>query len=320
MKILPKHNIYQNRLLKKGLLLASNRGTLFSAGVSLTLSTFIRPLAILATPKTERENKQYACAKSLSSSLINFGVMLLASTPVANSIAEIDKHPEKYLKKSTIKILQNSEKSLLHSKKYSFATQLFKLGLGFLIATPKSYLTSNLIPPIMSKLFPNKNEQKNKQISFTANPAKLPKFIGKIIDTKCFQKLVNKYHNTNYEMNLMNLTDMTATGAFVATASKNRNIEDKYKRPLIYNAIISTGLSITGGHLINKSTQKTTAKFIEKFVEQNKNSKNLHKYVEGIHIAKSALILGGIYYLVIPVISTYVSEKIDKHLKHNWQS
>lgn len=319
MKILPKHNIYQNRLLKKGLLLASNRGTLFSAGVSLTLSTFIRPLAILATPKTERENKQYACAKSLSSSLINFGVMLLASTPVANSIAEIDKHPEKYLKKSTIKILQNSEKSLLHSKKYSFATQLFKLGLGFLIAIPKSYLTGNLIAPIMSKLFPTKNSTQNKNINFTGNSQKLPKLIGKIINTKYFQKFVDKYHNTNYEMHIMNMTDIMATGAFVATASKSKKIDNKRKSPLIYNAIISTGLSVTGGHFINKLSKKPTAKFIENFIENNKNSKNLHKYVEGIQIAKSTLILAGIYYIFIPIISTFISEKFDNHLKHNRQ-
>ena len=78
------------------------------------------------------------------------------------------------------------------------------------------------------------------------------------------------------------------------------------------NAIISTGLSIAGGYTIDKCLEKPTEKFIKKFVEVNKDSKNLHKYIEGIHIAKAALLLGTIYYIIIPVISTFVSDKIGK--------
>ncbi|MBQ8167871.1 hypothetical protein IJZ97_00430 [bacterium] len=308
--------IYNSRMLKKGLLLAADKGTLFSAGVSLGLSTFARPLTILATPKTDRENKEYACAKSISSSLINFGVMLVASTPVANAMKKIDTDPQKYLKNTTIKALKGTEESLTHSKKYSFASQLFKLGLGFVIAAPKSILSSNLIPPIMSKVFPKKenNSQKTKDVSFTGGSGveKMAKGFGKIMDTQAVQKLSDKFYNSKFALHIMNLTDALATTTFIATTSRNKNIKEDRKRPLIYNATISTGLSIAGGYTLDKLLEKPTEKFIKKFVQANKDSKNLHKYIEGIHIAKAALLLGGIYYIIIPVISTFVADKIDK--------
>lgn len=297
-------------------MLAADKGMLFSSGVSLALSTAVRPLTILLTPKTDRENKEYACAKSISSSLINFGVMLAASTPVANALAKIDNNPQKYLKDTTITALKGTEKALTHSKKYSFASQLFKLGLGFVVAAPKSILSSNLIPPIMSKLFPNRqtNENATKDVSFTGLNAteKMAKGFGKIMDTKGVQKLSDKFYNSKFALHIMNLTDTLATATFVATTKKNKNIKDERKKPLIYNAVISTGLSIAGGYTIDKFLEKPTEKFIKKFVEANKDSKNLHKYIEGIHIAKAALLLGGIYYIIIPVVSTFVSDKIGK--------
>ena len=168
----------------------------------------------------------------------------------------------------------------------------------------------------MSKLFPNHNLKKsdNKDISFTGiQPTeKLAKGIGKIIDTKPLQKIADKFHNSNFELHIMNLTDVMATGTFIATTAKNENIKENRKKPLMYNAAISTGLSIAGGYTLNKLLEKPTEKFIKKFVEVNKDSKNLHKYIEGIHIAKAALLLGGIYYIIIPIISTFISDKIDK--------
>lgn len=308
--------IYNSRVVKKGLLLAADKGMLFSSGVSLALSTVVRPVTILLTPKTDRENKEYACAKSISSSLINFGIMLAASTPVANAISKIDTNPEKYLKTATIETLKGAEKTLAKSKKYSFASQLFKLGLGFVVAAPKSILSTNLIPPIMAKIFPNrKNEKQNsKNISFTGlSPTeKMAKGFGKIMNTKAVQNLSEKFYNSKFALHIMNLTDALATTTFVATTAKSKKIKEDRKKPLIYNALISTGLSIAGGYTLDKCLEKPTEKFIKKFVEVNKDSKNLHKYIEGIHIAKAALLLGAIYYVIIPVISTFVSDKIDK--------
>lgn len=305
MKIQP---IYNNKILKKGLEFAADNSALFVATTSLILSTAARPLAIMATPKTDKENRQYAAAKSLASSAVGYLIMLCASIPLAKSIKKIDKNPTKYLKSETIKTLQAGEKSLSKSKRYHFATQLFKLGLGFIIAAPKSILTCALIPPFMSKIF-DKDKQKSKNPTFTGLTHK----IGKIIDTSVVKKLSNRFHNTNFELHMMALTDALATGTFISQTAKSKKIEQDRKKALMYNAGISTGLSIAGGYVLNKATQKPTEKFIHNFKKANINNPKLEKYVEGIRIAKPALILGGIYYIIIPILSTFLADKFDKN-------
>ncbi len=295
-------SIYTNRIFKKGLEFASNKSAIFVGSVSLALSTIARPIAILSTPNTNKENKKYACIKSFASTAVGYGLMLGASLPVSNALKEIDKNKTKYLKPQTLKRLSTP-------KKYAFATQLFNLGLGFLIAIPKSILTCALIPPFMAKIFPKKeNQQKN--ISFTGN---LSKGIGKLIDTNAVQKLTEKFHNTNFEQHIMCLTDVIATGAFITQTAKNKKIEQDRKKALMYNAGISTGLCIAGSYIIDKALKKPTEKFIENFRKANKNSPKLEKYVEGIRVAKPALILGGIYYIIIPVISTFLADRFDKN-------
>ena len=295
-------SIYTNRIFKKGLEFASNKSAIFVGSVSLDLSTIARPIAILSTPNTNKENKKYACIKSFASTAVGYGLMLGASLPVSNALKEIDKNKTKYLKPQTLKRLSTP-------KKYAFATQLFNLGLGFLIAIPKSILTCALIPPFMAKIFPKKeNQQKN--ISFTGN---LSKGIGKLIDTNAVQKLTEKFHNTNFEQHIMCLTDVIATGAFITQTAKNKKIEQDRKKALMYNAGISTGLCIAGSYIIDKALKKPTEKFIENFRKANKDSPKLEKYVEGIRVAKPALILGGIYYIIIPVISTFLADRFDKH-------
>lgn len=295
-------SIYTNRIFKKGLEFASNKSAIFVGSVSLALSTIARPIAILSTPNTNKENKKYACIKSFASTAVGYGLMLGASLPVSNALKEIDKNKTKYLKPQTLKRLSTP-------KKYAFATQLFNLGLGFLIAIPKSILTCALIPPFMAKIFPKKeNQQKN--ISFTGN---LSKGIGKLIDTNAVQKLTEKFHNTNFEQHIMCLTDVVATGAFITQTAKNKKIEQDRKKALMYNAGISTGLCIAGSYIIDKALKKPTEKFIENFRKANKNSPKLEKYVEGIRVTKPALILGGIYYIIIPVISTFLADRFDKN-------
>ena len=295
-------SIYTNRIFKKGLEFASNKSAIFVGSVSLALSTIARPIAILSTPNTNKENKKYACIKSFTSTAVGYGLMLGASLPVSNALKEIDKNKTKYLKPQTLKRLSTP-------KKYAFATQLFNLGLGFLIAIPKSILTCALIPPFMAKIFPKKeNQQKN--VSFTGN---LSKGIGKLIDTNAVQKLTEKFYNTNFEQHIMCLTDVVATGAFITQTAKNKKIEQDRKKALMYNAGISTGLCIAGSYIIDKALKKPTEKFIENFRKANKNSPKLEKYVEGIRVAKPALILGGIYYIIIPVISTFLADRFDKN-------
>jgi hypothetical protein len=141
------NGLLNNKVLKKGLEFAADNGALFGAATTLVLSTTVRPLVILSTPNTDKKNKQVACAKSLASTLNGYLITLACSLPLARSIKHINKNPEKYLKKETIENLKGNAEKVTDSKAYSMVTQLFKLGLGFLIA---AVLVEHLSAPAFS--------------------------------------------------------------------------------------------------------------------------------------------------------------------------
>ncbi len=309
MKVQP---IYNSKILKKGLELAADNSLLFGAAASFALSVIARPAAIMAAPATDIENKKYACAKSLASGAVNLMLVFLLSTPADAAIKKIDKKPSKYLKPKTIKTLKAGEESLAKSGKYRFVSQLFKLGLGFLIAAPKSILTGNLIPPVMDKFFPKKND---KNISFTGmynnGIEHLSKGIGKLIDTPFVQKMAEKFQQTRFEQHMISLTDVAATVAFIHHTAKNKKIEESRKKALMYNTGISTGLCIGAGYALSRLLDKPVQKFVKKFSEVNKNSPELDKYLNGVKVVKPTLIFGGIYYVAIPLISTFLADRFD---------
>ena len=91
--------VYNSKILKKGLEFAADNGSLFVATASLALSTIARPIVIMGTPDTDKENKKYACAKSLASSAVGYLLMLGASMPVSKAIKKIDKSLKNVLTK-----------------------------------------------------------------------------------------------------------------------------------------------------------------------------------------------------------------------------
>lgn len=307
-------SIYNNKAFKKGLEFAANNGTLFAATTTLALSG-IRPLAILVTPKTDKKNKQVACAKSITSSITGYIIALACSHPIARGIKKIDKNPEKYLNQETISTLKEKGKALTESKAYTMATQLFKLGLGFFIAAPKAILTA-LGTPYILEMFNQNETLENAQKPISENIAfqgknKIPKGVGKFINKKSVQNFVTKHKDSNFPMHIVAATDTLSTAAFVHQTAVSKKMEKDDKKPLIYNSIISSGLSIASTYLIDGITKEKTDKFIEKFKLANKNDPNLAKHIEGIKIAKPIVIAGCIYYILIPIISTFLADRVD---------
>lgn len=309
------NGFWNNRLVKKGLEFAAENGTLFAATTTLALST-ARPLVILATPNTDKKNKQIASAKSITSTINGYLIALLASMPLSRAIKRIDKNPEKYLKQETINNLKEKGEELTKSKAYSMATQLFKLGLGFIIAAPKAILTAIGTPYLLKLFNPEETLQEAENITKEGLTFKgkndLSSGIGKILDKKKLQNFVKKYKDSNFPMHIIAATDTLSTAAFIHQTRKNKNLEQKDKAPLIYNSIISTGLSITSTYIIDHLTQGKTDRLIEKYKKINKNDPNLSKQIEGIKIAKPILIAGIVYYIAIPLISTFLADRI-KH-------
>lgn len=324
-----------NKVLLKSLEKISEHGTSFAAGTSLAMSLTVRPLAILSTPDVEKENKQYACANSIGSGLIKFAMIEAIALPVENAVKKIDKNPEKYLKQQTIENLKAGSKNLVESRSYKLATQMLKLGTGFITAVPKSILTIALIPVLMDKMFnikkkndnlPKKDESNahsakiNKKVPFTGNLTEnVSKGIGKILDNTTVQEFVKKHQSKdkNIAKHLTAATDILLTSSFAYQTDRSDNIKENRKKALIYNNVISTAITLVGGYGIDSLIKKKAGKFIDKFSQINKADPKLHKYIEGINILRPALIFAGIYYGILPVFSTYMAEKIDKYIEKN---
>jgi hypothetical protein len=311
---IPFQSFYKNKFLHKSLEFAADNGTLFAATTTLILSAGIRPLSILLTPKTDRENKKIACKKSLISTLINYGIVLGVTLPMSKAFKNINKNPEKYLKKETVQNLKEAGKELTDSKAYSFATQLFKLGAGLFVAAPKSIIAGKVLPLTIENQEQKENkekEEKNSQIPFKGKD-KLSSFFGNILNKEWYQNFSKKFKDTNFPMHIIALTDVISTGAFIKTIDKDNKMQEENKKVLEINSVLSTGLSILFGYTADKLTDKPAKKFWNKFKEENINNPNLGKYKEGLKIAKPVLIFGIIYYTFIPVISTFFAERINK--------
>lgn len=315
--------VLKNKFLLKGLENVSKHPTSFSAGVSLFMSLGVRPVAIFATPDTEKENKQYAASNSICSGLIKFGMVEAVALPVEYGIQKIDGNPEKFLKPSTIKKLGG-----VGSKSYKLITQIIKLSTGFLTAVPKSILTIALIPVIMSKLFPNHSKvapahsapAPHKGVNFTGGfSEKISKGLGKIIDNKTMQNFALKYQDKDKDIakHMTAATDILLTGSSVYRVNKSKDIKENRKRALNYNNIISTVVTLFGGYGIDRLVKSRTGKFIDKFKTLNASDPKLTKYVEGLNILRPALIFAAIYYGVLPIFSTYMAEKIDKYIENH---
>lgn len=323
------NKILTNKQVLSCLEKVSEHGTSVAVGTSLLMSLTVRPAMIFLTPDTEKENKQYAASNSICSGLVKFGIVEAIAIPVENAIKKIDKNPKKFLSPKTINNLIGNSKDIASSRSYRFLTQIIKLGVNFVTAVPKSIITIALIPFIMDKIFNNKKRIKNelnensKPLNKTSQPSfegkindKIAQGIGKIIDNKTLQNFSIKYQNNdrNIAKHITAGTDVLLTLAANYKTDKSKDIKQNRKKALIYNNTISTGFTIGVGYLVDGLIKRKSENFIENFKNINKENPKLAKYIEGINILRPALIFAGIYYGILPIFSTYLSEKIDKYV------
>ncbi len=330
--------LLNNKLVLKGLKNVSEHGTSFTAGTSLALSLGLRPYAIMSTPNVEKENKQYACANSICSGLVKFGIVESVAIPIENAVKKIDNNAWKYLKPETISNLRVSTKKLTESEGYQFSTQMIKLGTGFITAIPKSMLTIALIPIVMDKIFKLKPKTETQPATSILPSPKTPniehfmsgktptfkgkvtetlaKGIGKIIDNKHYQNFAVKHQNQNKDIakHITAATDVLLTATSAYQTNKSSKIKENRKKALIYNNVISTAITLLGGYSLDNFVKKKTNGVLNKFQEINKADANLHKYIEGINIVRPAIIFAGIYYGILPIFSTFIAEKVDKFI------
>lgn len=328
--------LLKNKTVLKTLEKISDHGTSFSAGTSLALSLVMRPIAIFSTPDVEKENKQYAATNSVCSGLIKFGIVESVALPIEKAVQNIDKKAEKFLQKKTIENLTKNGEAITNSRSYKLMTQIIKLSTGFFTAIPKSMLTLALIPVLMSSIFKTKvpdtkkeqpvqqftpftasNKEIKEKLNFTGNIDRISSVLGKIIDNKHFQNFAikNETKDKNIAKHITATTDILLTTSFAIQTNNSKKIKENRKKALIYNNIISTAITLGGGYWLDKLIAKSSNGFIEKLKKINAKDPKLNKYVEGINILRPALIFAGIYYCILPIFSTYLSEKVDKFIE-----
>lgn len=294
------HGLYNNKIALKTLEKISEHPASFGAGVCFASALFLRPFAISHTPNIKEENKKILSAESVSSATTKLLVALLISTPIEKGIKKITNEPQKFLKENTIKNLSKKE--------FNFITQTIKSASGLISAIPKSCLSVALIPLFADNFFKPKKTQKSGEIHFGS----LNKNLAKIIDDENVQKFAKKHANNdkNITRNISALTDTLLVGASTFATIKSDKIEKERKKPLIYNKILSSAISILAGCTIDKMVQKGGNKFLDKFIKANRNDSKLAKYIEGINILRPTLIFATIYYGIIPMLSATGAQKL----------
>ncbi len=330
--------IYNNKAALKGLEAISEHGTSFVAGVTLASSLFLRPLAINSTPGVKNENKEYASANSITSGITKFLITEAVAIPIENAVKKIDKNPEQFLKKETIENFKNGAKDITSSRDYKFATQILKSGAGLITAIPKSFITIALIPVVVDLISKNKKDKKKEEnkkfvqrkydpvfepvtkrnVNFKGSSKDfVAKGIGSVLNNKRVQNTVQKFskNDENIARNISVATDLLLTTTFALRTKESKKIKEEQKNPLIYNNLISTGITLTAGCAIDKIIKTGGEKFIEKFSKINKNDPKLAKYIEGINILRPTVIFALLYYGILPVFSTYMADKTDKFTK-----
>lgn len=304
-------SLYTNKKFLNTLKFASDNAPLLTSGATVIGATLIRPLSIYAAPKSSRKNKEYACAKSIASSMVGFGLTAALLKPVSKSLDRITKAPENFLSNETIKSFTQNKKSLNTSKSFSFLKQVIKMNADIFSIFPKAAIVSAIIVPTMNVLFykgKNSTEptKSKKELSFKGG---FDKPIAKIINNKNVQKFANAQKDSNFVQHSMALKDFLATGMFALATKFNKKINNEDKKPLIANSIISTGLTTILGYAINSLTKKPTEKLVENIKKANEHDADLNKYLTGIKVIKPILILATLYYCLIPLASTTLAER-----------
>ncbi|MDD3593283.1 MAG: hypothetical protein PHX18_01500 [Candidatus Gastranaerophilales bacterium] len=134
--------------------------------------------------------------------------------------------------------------------------------------------------------------------------------VGKAIDTTPVRKFAEKFHTTNLAAYMFALTGVMLSTFQIISIAKSPKIKEERKKPLMLKGLISCVAATVGGFTIDKLLDKPLDKYAKKFAEMHAKNPNLHKYMEGIKIAKSALVFGMLYRFIVPVISTFCAQKI----------
>ena len=319
MKVGEKHNIgfkgvLNNKALLKTLEFAGEKAPIVSAGTTLVLASVVRPIAILNSKAKDKKDKAYTSARSVASGALGFVLTSTIFNSINKAIKNVENKPDEYLSQNALKVLKKGTGDLLESKNYKTIKQTTKLIPEFLAVIPKAIITTALITPMFKILFgkkvsqeEEKNKNKDENISFKG---RLEKIYSNILESRQAQEFGEKFKDKNFIQHVLSLKDIFASCVFGLCTKANKSIDKKIQNTLIIETFISTAATILGGYAVNKITEKPLEKLKEKFIKANASDPKLSKYLDGAKVIKPIMILGGLYYILIPMLSVMWAEKI----------
>ena len=298
-----------NKLVLGALEKISDHSATFTALTAVGASMLLRPLAISLTPGVKKENKKHSIASSVSSGLIKLGTTLALSIPIEHAVKTIENSPKEYLNSSANDFLK-------HKNSFNFASQMLKLSANMLTAVPKSVLTISLIPLIMDKIFKSAKTEENKkaEIPFKGNLEDgFTKFVAKYFNNDAVQNFAKKNISKSADLarNMAVATDVLLAGSYALHTKKSKKIDPERKNNLIYNSLVSTGLSILTGIGLDGIVKEQGKGLVKKFAQANISDPKLAKYLQGINILRPTVIFAFVYYGILPILSNYIAQKLS---------
>lgn len=147
--------IANSQILQTFLKTAEKNASYFDALVSLGIVATLRPFAIMAVPGAKKEDKQVASAKSVASGIVGLIFAAMVYLPLARSMEKL----------ATV-ALRTAAKSgtfpyKLGTREYDAFNYLINFGSGFILAPLEAFILFKSIPPIINRIFPNKDKHIN---------------------------------------------------------------------------------------------------------------------------------------------------------------
>lgn len=132
---------------------AVNSSVVCNSTTALIVASIMRPPAIMICPGAKKDDKKYAIAKSIASGIIGFVTSWTLYKPLETAFKSIEN-----------KIEKNKLKLPIDKKGLKFLNFALNKGSYFIIAPIISMVLISSIKPIVRKLFPKKEINKQQQV------------------------------------------------------------------------------------------------------------------------------------------------------------
>lgn len=144
---------------------------------------------------------------------------------------------------------------------------------------------------------------------------------GKMIQSKPAEKLVKgtmnspKWIKDNMFAHLIVLGSTALSGAYVVKTLRNDKLDERKRKTLAINQAAVFGVSTVMAYTFDKALGKWTNNLIDKFKKINAGNPHLDKYVNGIKIAKTTIIIDMVYRFIAPVAVTPVANHFGNKIE-----